>query len=581
MVEQLLEVFDCRVEKNEMTRDLEDILSGNILWDLLYHDNEVALAFLFMSHEKKDKFSFDDLTKYLKQILQKDDESIKRSVEKALDVLLDVGLASPKWGKDERNGKIIRLFSRRNEVSEKLQPYCEHLTDEISITDDVDDVSLLDEGTNLMKLFDLILALWYGPEKDFRFFRRVLDINGYLAHTADIIDPEHFRIKGIFSEPKSYTEICEALKNIANGKIYDANVKYYHIKKKLSLYNLDKLLKNEQENILNSDEKITQCKIRVLFNVCNADVENKKIYIKDFIFVPIVNFEIEENRDANNCKMSDYKFCNYCKKRSWKLCVDCLTFYFTTKLAKEFINKLKSAFDDDLEFFFDDNQRLHWSWYEYKYSPYTGLINHLESYLSETLSGLVKSNAQTRNEDGGIEKYRLYPKFIPEVVKKKIRKFENDFLDYLKEVLRYMHKNNCEILITFARKGDALINHIIEDLENELDQSDPRDYETLSKLKKVNELLSKVKRYSSNEFIYRLKNNEIKDTSKEIVLLDDAINRGKAIKEFLEDIGEDIRKNIKITAFVVNGNNIDEIKENLSENIPEDPALFKNNIITD
>lgn len=184
------------------------------------------------------------------------------------------------------------------------------------------------------------------------FIINVAKIIDFLAHTGEIIDPDHLKIDGMFNQSLSYETIWDILNDITDGisgSIYEPDIKYYHPnKKKITIYNLpckDWIKKDIQKIGLYSNE--FQCKIRFIFFLENN--ESMKFYI-----VPIINPKIIQGK-ISRCKYSEieHKFCEYCDNEMlYKyMCQDCVLFEVTTIILKSFFGEyfLKSSIKDKLK----------------------------------------------------------------------------------------------------------------------------------------------------------------------------------------------------------------------------------------
>lgn len=167
------------------------------------------------------------------------------------------------------------------------------------------------------------------------------------------------------------------------------------------------------------------------------------------------------------------------------------------------------------------------------------------------------------------ENNRTKPK-PPTVLYEKIKNIENELRDYVLEKLIENGEN--KVLITIPRKGGAIIEH----LEQHHD-------ELKSKLRKTF-----VKIVTAEEFF------EMEDLhKKELIIFDDAVDKGGKIDKFLNDyrecIGESYaeqKKHIKIGAFVVNKKNCSRLldegklnKELIGRIEPEEKFEFLKKIL--
>lgn len=277
-------VFECFGEKIErvLIEDIKPIIEENILAGFFFPFCRIGLGLIFLTppHEKK---TFDQLS----EILQKQNFLInnnRKYLERALDILLDTGLFSAKWGKIEQNGGLLkwaRQFSNRNEIVTRLQPYRSHIKA----------FSLL-SSIQLLRWFEMLSQISGELE-------RVLKMGAYLAYVGDIAESDHWRITIKFKSSLYYRNLWRVLYKISKGNIYDSNIKFYHERKKLAIYGLDewirKKVKDIQDNYKGVSLKITQCKIRLLLEPEKAPEEIEGEYdfpISKLLVVPIVNFEI-------------------------------------------------------------------------------------------------------------------------------------------------------------------------------------------------------------------------------------------------------------------------------------------------
>lgn len=203
-------------------------------------------------------------------------------------------------------------------------------------------------------------------EQKEKFIKDVTRIIDFLAHTGEIIDPDHLKIEGKFKEPLSYETIWKILIDISNkisGSVYEPDIKYYHPdKKKITIYNLPckEWISDDIRNIgiENSD---FQCKIRFIFFF-------KDEMIEKFQIIPIVNPKIIRG-NIGSCNYSglEKRFCELCTKnvKYENICVDCILFEATKRVVSTFINEyfLKCVNKNKLEKSLD----FKWEYLEKKY----------------------------------------------------------------------------------------------------------------------------------------------------------------------------------------------------------------------
>ena len=145
----------------------------------------------------------------------------------------------------------------------------------------------------------------------------------------------------------------------------------------------------------------------------------------------------------------------------------------------------------------------------------------------------------------------------PKFLREEIENIEKEIEEIMERIGDYANKHGYKFLVLLLRKGYAFVEHKTDD-------------------KTIKEKLEKkgLKVISDEEFKLKLKIWKLKDEKKleelkKIIIFDDAIDEGKHIKEIIEDIrkilGEEKFKkmDIKIGAYIVNKNCINELKEEL------------------
>jgi len=219
-----------------------------------------------------------------------------------------------------------------------------------------------EEITSIIKDEDIV-----HKEQKEKFIRGVTRITDFLAHTGEIIDPDHLKIEGKFKEPLSYETIWNILIDISNeisGSIYEPDIKYYHPdKKKITIYNLPckEWITGDLRKIGVDDSEFL-CKIRFIFFF-------KDEMIEKFLMVPIVNPKIMIIGDLGRCNYSglEKRFCEFCMKnvKYESKCLDCILFEATKRVVSTFINEyfLKCVNKDKLENSLD----FKWEYLEKKY----------------------------------------------------------------------------------------------------------------------------------------------------------------------------------------------------------------------
>jgi uncharacterized protein (UPF0332 family) len=188
-------------------------------------------------------------------------------------------------------------------------------------------------------------------EQKEKFIKDVTRIIDFLAHTGEIIDPDHLKIEGKFKEPLSYETIWNILVEISNkisGSVYEPDIKYYHPdKKKITIYNLP-------------------CKEWI-----SDDIVNPKI--------------IRGNIGSCNYSGLEKRFCERCTKnvKYENICVDCILFEVTKRVILTFIKDyfLKSEVKDKLKNSLD----CKWEYLDNKYekTKITNFVNELCKLFQE------------------------------------------------------------------------------------------------------------------------------------------------------------------------------------------------------
>nr|AAU83894.1 hypothetical protein GZ34H9_12 [uncultured archaeon GZfos34H9] len=221
-------------------------------------------------------------------------------------------------------------------------------------------------------------------EQKEKFIKDVTRIIDFLAHTGEIIDPDHLKIEGKFKEPFSYETIWYILMDISNkisGSVYEPDIKYYHPdKKKITIYNLPckEWISDDIRNIGIGNSNF-QCKIRFIFFFKNGMIEK-------FQIIPIVNPKIIRG-NIGSCNYSglEKRFCELCTKnvKYENICVDCILFEVTKRVILTFIKDyfLKSEVKDKLKNSLD----CKWEYLDNKYekTKITNFVNELCKLFQE------------------------------------------------------------------------------------------------------------------------------------------------------------------------------------------------------
>jgi len=535
-------VFECFGEKIErvLIEDIKSIIEENILAGFFFPFCRTGLGLIFLTppHEKK---TFDQLS----EILQKQNFLInnnRKYLERALDILLDTGLFSAKWGKIEQNGGLLkwaRQFSNRNEIITRLQPYRSHIKA----------FSLL-SSIQLLRWFEMLSQ---GPSKNPEFFEKILEINAYLAHTGDIIDPDHWHITIKFKSSLYYRDLWRVLYKISKGNIYDSNIKFYHERKKLAIYGLDewirKKVKDIQDDYKGVSLEITQCKIRLLLEPEKAPEEIEGEYdfpISKLLVVPIVNFEISGlNGEIENDYPTEID-----EIASTLACE--LTNQFIKRFIEEISKSRNQRLREEKPFDFNVECRL----LKFKLEDYKEFENRFVKFLSKY--------GNLRND---LKMELTHLEYWPLPIREKMEKIEREIEDC---VVKNIEENRSqgEVFITVARKGDALIRHLYEIAKNSAQSSIG---EVQHKFKRILESFKDGKDreetfyiLSDTEFLLKLEKNGYSNLNK-IFIFDDAIDRGTTVKRVIEKIKNNLKHSsqnliIEVLSLVVNKENFDQIK---------------------
>ena len=527
-----LEVFGEEIKKaSEVLPDeaSREFISRNVLTNLLYWDPKgypdryTFLIFLQLS-PRNEGYTFDDVLKELYKVMGGDKEEYKKYVERSLDILLDIGLLVAKWSKRDKN--LVRTFIPRSELGLLSK---EHRDNVLAIQGvDLRKPIFETEEDKTSVLLPLLIHLWMGFPAKYSFFRKVLDINLYLAHIADIIDPDHPKFKLKLKNTIDYKKFWNLLRELTD-KIYESNIRFSHYRKKLAIYDLEDWIKEKIR-----EGKITQCKMRYLLDF---DEENfdKNLPIRNIIIVPIVNFEIEEDKLPSTEEREII-----CTLMSWD---------FVKRLLLESLKKTKDELEvKEIEF--------GWKWLkDVKEDEYEKIKDELEEELKEFEYEL----SEMGDIYEGIQ-IDLYEKLVLNEIKDKIRKIE---VDLCKRITEEIERENPSVLVALARKGDTIINH----LKKIAEMKAYKDTEINELFNNFGEKISKIE--IINDFVFVKKINDFLE--KKILIFDDAIDEGRNLEKILYEIRNKVdeenwrkfKNNLKIFAYIVNENNRNKINEKL------------------
>jgi hypothetical protein len=532
------EVFECfgpDVKKVEEA-EIESLVKQNLLLSFFLPFCRVGLGLIFGATDSREGqtqgYTFDGLCDLIKEKYNISEEILRKHLERALDILLDIGLFSAKW--DRRENGWERVFYNRNEIARRVAPYGDYVKDSI----------------DSIKLLHFLGVLLLGPNKNPSFFSKILKINAYLAHIGDIIDPDHWHINVECGPPIPYSTFWEVLKQISKGKIYDGNIKFYHERKKLGIYGLDEWIEEKVADLKEKygleDLKITQCKLRFLLEPAGEPYKQNSHYdftVNHFLMVPIVNLKF-----GNLKKKEGEEYPSEIDKISSELAQDLID-----KFLGKFTHALQSKSNSNFTFTFNAKCKL----LQLKLEDYKEFERSFNNILSR--HGGWKSNLKM-----DLKHLNCWKSFVPETVQRKIETVEDDLKKCIiggVEKCGLDEKKQNNLLVTLARKGDVLVRHIYE-----LSQEGDSFREILEKFgqNRDNDKQNKNKNdtfhsMSDVEFFLKIENGDFKDVNNlNLVIFDDAIDKGNKLKEVLRKIQEKEAerkikvKKIDVIAFVAN-----------------------------
>jgi len=525
------EIFECfgqDVKKVKET-EIEPLVKQNLLMNFFLPFCRIGLGLIFWTdtnsdngQEQGDKrgYTFNELCELINKKYSVSKEILRKHLERALDILLDIGLFSAKWGKKEGNC-WERLFYNRNEVAKRLTPYKDYISSSL----------------NSIKLFQFLEMLLLGPNKNPFFFSKILKINAYLAHIGDIIDHDHWHINVKCESPIFYSTLWEVLKQISNNKIYDTNIKFHHERKKISIYGLDEWIKGKISELEGRYRvfKITQCKLRFLLEPEEAPKEKDSQYdfpIKRFLIVPIVNFKVEDN---------DLKV-----EEEYPSIIDEIMTKLGQKLIEEFFNKFKNLLNCNFEF----NAKC--ELLQFKLENY----EDFENYFKNIRHGNWESNLKM-----DLTHLSYWKSFVPKTIRDKAKYMEEHFKRCLVEKIKECElKGDSNVLVTLARKGNVLVKHLYE-----ISSENDNFVTTLKNSFKFNQNKdTDFHSLSDTEFFIKIEKGSFKDrTINHLVIFDDAVDEGKKLEDILKKIQDKKKegkikiKNVDVIAFVANKDNLD------------------------
>ncbi|RKX64626.1 MAG: hypothetical protein DRP41_04380 [Thermodesulfobacteriota bacterium] len=529
MDEVVFECFGPEVKKVKGD-EIESLLKQNLLVNFFVPFCRAGLGLIFLTMRDGDKpqgFSFNELFKRLEGIYSGvSPQLLRKYLERALDILLDIGLFSAKWG--QKGNYWQRLFYNRSEVAKRLRDYRHYIKPFL-------------DSVKTVQLFELLLL---GPDKDPNFFLKVLDINSYLAHTGDIIDPDHWHINLKCEFSISYSTLWSILEGISQNRIYDANIKFHHERKKITIYDLNNGIEGALKNIKEKkglDLEITQCKIRFLLNPEKApEREDGEFKIKQFLIVPIVNIRFKGQKKS--------------EEEDYPSEIDDITSTLVENLTISFFERLKQQLNVD-KGKFSINAKCNLLEIKNK-DEYQNKKKEFEKKLS-------RYGVWNEDLDVGLKHLECWESFVPKVIRKKAKEIERDLQNCIVKQCSSIEPKPNMLLLTLARKGDVLVKHLYEVFKEE------RTFvEILNKFDK-NYINSEFHSISEMEFF--IKARQHKDKISTLVIFDDAIDKGKKLETVLDKIRK-MRKegkleieDISVIAFVGNKKNSEALKEKLGE----------------
>jgi len=145
----------------------------------------------------------------------------------------------------------------------------------------------------------------------------------------------------------------------------------------------------------------------------------------------------------------------------------------------------------------------------------------------------------------------------PKFLREEIENIEKEIEEIMERIGNYANKHGYKFLVLLLRKGYAFVEHKTDDktIKEKLEKKGLRvisDEEFKSKLK-----------------VWKLKDEKKLEELRKIIIFDDAIDKGEHVKEIIKDIHEILgeekfkKMDIKIGAYIVNKNCINELKEKL------------------
>ena len=505
-------------EKRRVTLTALDIMflkTENVLERMLGYDPAAAEIFLYTTKGRGEEEDTQYAYAYEELINRISD---KEDVERVLDKLLDAGILTAKW--EKVNGYWERRFFNRGEISKPFQNIDEHI-----------------KPIELYEKFITISG-----------FRREVEnrIINYFAHIGEILDPDHLIIEGLLLEKIPYEELWKKMqelrKEINAGGVYESDIRFYHpSKKKIGIYDIP----YEKSKI-----EIPQRKIRFIFFL-DGNAEAYK-----FQLIPIINPKIPCIKKKECSYNYDYKFCEndfvdyrnaYEEYEKGEVCRDCILFNITMDFVSEFL----SHFGKKLNFKIN---KCFWNYMSSKYEGTNiGNENKIKEILMEKLPELKELF-----EGAEQEIQEPHDEFKPlKFLCKEIENIEKEIEEIMERIGDYANKHGYKFLVLLLRKGYAFVEHKTDDktIKEKLEKKGLRvisDEEFKSKLK-----------------VWKLKDEKKLEELRKIIIFDDAIDKGEHVRKIIEDIykilGEEKFKkmDIKIGAYIVNENHINELKEEL------------------
>ena len=527
MDEVVFECFGPEVGKVK-TKEIESLVEHNLLVSFFHPFCRVGLVLIFRAQDENGH-TFEKLCHLVNEMyLAIPKEDLQKHVERALDILLDIGLFSAKWGK--KVNKWGRLFYNRNEVASRVAPYKDYL-----------------KASDLIESCQFLEVLLLGPNENPSFFYEILKINAYLAHISDIIDPDHWHINVACEPSISYTTLWKVLEQISRSRICDDNIKFYHERKKIAIYGLDRWIEKYIPKLKKEygieDLKITQCKLRFLLEPEKEPQKQNSHYdfpVKRFLIVPIVNFqfddlEIEEGEEYPSI-------------------IDEISSKLVQRLICEFFNQFKL----DCDFTFNAESKL----LECKLKNFANFKNSFGNVL-------CRYGNWNPNFKMELKHLECWESFVPQTIRKRVEAMEKQFKQCLIRKLKECKLNgDSNVLVTLARKGNVLVKHLYE-----ISSSDSDFVTTLKRCFKFNQReRADFHSISDAEFFIKIENGDFKnETIDRLIIFDDAIDKGKKLENVLKRIqnkkGEkkiDI-KNIDVIVFVANKDNTTSLSKDLKE----------------